>query len=78
MEQMIAYCGLDCAKCDAFIATKNNDNQKRIETAKNWSKEYNAEIKPEHINCDGCMSKSNKLFNHCLVCEIRKCAITKI
>lgn len=31
---MIAYCGLDCEKCDAFIATKNNDNLLREKTAK--------------------------------------------
>lgn len=27
MKEMIAYCGLDCEKCDAYIATIN-DNQK--------------------------------------------------
>lgn len=25
--KMIACCGLDCEKCDAYIATKNNDNE---------------------------------------------------
>lgn len=26
MKELIAYCGLDCEKCDARIATLNDDN----------------------------------------------------
>ncbi len=29
MKQVIAYCGLDCEKCEARIATVNNDNDLR-------------------------------------------------
>ncbi len=29
MNELIAYCGLDCEKCDARIATLNNDNDLR-------------------------------------------------
>ena len=25
MNKMIAYCGLDCEKCDAYLATINDD-----------------------------------------------------
>ena len=25
MKRLIAICGLDCEKCDSYIATKNND-----------------------------------------------------
>ena len=25
MKDMIGYCGLDCEKCDAYIATVNDD-----------------------------------------------------
>ena len=76
MTEMIAFCGLDCASCGAFIATKNNDDKKRIEVAKTWSKEYNGEIKPEDINCEGCQS-NGVLFGHCKVCKIRKCGLEK-
>ena len=34
MNKMISVCGLDCEKCDAFIATKNNDQALREKTAK--------------------------------------------
>ena len=29
MKDMIAYCGLDCEKCDAYLATINNDQDLR-------------------------------------------------
>ena len=54
MKQLIAICGLDCEKCDAFIATKNDDQALREKTAKLWSELNNAPILPEHIYCDGC------------------------
>lgn len=74
---MIAYCGLDCEKCDAFIATKNNDNVLREKTAKLWAKLNNAPILPEHINCDGCKVEGVKTFYCENLCAIRKCAIEK-
>lgn len=77
MDEIIAFCGLSCHKCGAYLATKFNDNEKRKQVAGQWSKEYNANIKPEDINCEGCLSRSENVFNHCKVCEIRKCGIEK-
>jgi hypothetical protein len=77
MNQMTSMCGLICSDCDAFIATQNNDDEKRSEVAKGWSEQYKAEIKPEDINCDGCISDSDCHFMHCQVCEIRKCGKEK-
>ena len=37
MNKMIAYCGLNCEKCDAYIATINNDQELRKKTAKLWA-----------------------------------------
>ena len=74
---MIAFCGLVCTECPAFIATKEDDNNKRKETAELWSKQFNASIKPEDINCSGCVSKSEVLFSHPRVCEIRKCGMDR-
>ncbi|MCL2144100.1 MAG: DUF3795 domain-containing protein [Endomicrobia bacterium] len=71
-----AYCGLDCLECDAFKATANNDDALREATAKNWSDMYNADIKPEQINCTGCKSDGIKVF-HCSNCKIRACNIAK-
>ena len=77
MREMTAVCGLLCSECGAFIATKNDDDEKRAEVAELWSKQYNQDIKPEDINCDGCTSDSDRLFGHCKVCEIRTCGQEK-
>ena len=51
MKQLIACCGLDCENCDARIATINNDDKLREETARKWSLMNNtSEITPETIN----------------------------
>jgi len=74
---MIAFCGLDCHECGAFLATQNDDGEKRSEVAKLWSKQFNVDIKPADINCDGCHSDGENVFSHCKVCEIRKCGKEK-
>ncbi len=74
---MLAYCGLACNRCPAYLATQNNDDALRKQTAIEWSKMYNAEIRPEHINCDGCKSGSERLFFHCSQCGIRSCTTEK-
>jgi hypothetical protein len=73
MEKMIAYCGITCTDCGAFVATQNNDDAKRKEVAEQWTKEYHVDIKPEDINCDGCLSEAGTVFNYCNTCEVRKC-----
>ena len=73
---MIAYCGLNCLKCDAYLATKENSEQKRKETAEKWSRMYRININPEQINCDGCKSDGQRFF-HCNMCNIRQCCQTK-
>ena len=77
MEKIIAYCGLVCDECSAYIATKNDDNEKRKETAELWSKEYGGDIKAEDINCAGCLTASENVYQHCKTCEIRKCGMSK-
>ena len=77
MKRLIAVCGLDCEKCDAYIATQNDDQALREKTAKLWSKLNNAPILPEHINCDGCRVNGRKTVFCDRLCGIRKCAMSK-
>lgn len=77
MKNMIGYCGLDCEKCDAYIATVNDDQALREKTAKTWADLNNALILPEHINCEGCRMNGAKTVFCDSLCEIRKCALKK-
>lgn len=77
MKKMIAYCGLDCEKCDAYIATVRNDQELREKTAKAWAELNQVPILPEHINCQGCRTKGIKTVFCDRLCEIRQCALKK-
>ena len=77
MKDMIAYCGLNCEKCDAYLATINDDQVLREKTAKLWAKLNNAPILPEHINCQGCRVEGIKTVFCDSLCDIRKCAQKK-
>jgi hypothetical protein len=76
MEKIIACCGLDCATCEARIATLANDDQLRILTAEKWKVQFSSDITPQMINCTGCREAGVK-FSHCAECEIRNCVNSK-
>ena len=76
-NKYIAYCGLNCEKCEARIATINNDDKLREKVAKEWSVLNKVEITPDMINCEGCRVDGKK-FPFCdSLCPIRKCGIEK-
>jgi len=77
MEQMVAYCGIVCTECPAYIATQNDDEELRKRTAERWAKEHQADIRPEDIICDGCLPGHTRYFSHCSECEIRACGIVR-
>ena len=77
MRDMIAYCGLDCEKCDAYLATIHDDQTLREKTAKLWAELNNAPIMPEHINCEGCRVNRIKTVYCDSLCRIRQCALKK-
>jgi len=77
MGKMLAYCGLDCSSCPAFLALKNNDQALREKTAPEWSKMYNSDLKPSDINCVGCAVAQGVHIGHCGECEYRKCGLSR-
>lgn len=77
MKEMFGYCGLDCGKCDAYIATICDDQVLREKTAKLWSELNKTAILPEQINCTGCRERGVKTVFCESICEIRKCAQEK-
>ena len=77
-KQLIAYCGLDCADCAAYKATKANDNAARKQIADEWNNKYGFGLKVKDVNCDGCLPvKGGRLLNYCATCEVRECARDK-
>jgi hypothetical protein len=77
MEILISCCGLNCATCDARIATIKNDDELRKITADKWRVDFSSpDISPAMINCTGCRVEGVK-FSHCEMCEIRKCVKMK-
>lgn len=77
MKKFIAYCGLDCEKCDARKATLDNDNILREKVAELWSELNGVEITPEMINCEGCRVDGVKTPYCDVMCPIRQCALGK-
>lgn len=77
MRDLIAICGLDCEKCEARIATLNNDDALRAKVAAEWSVLNQAEITPEMINCVGCRVEGPKTPFCASMCPIKKCARSK-
>ena len=79
MEEMIAFCGLSCHLCPTYIATKEDNDERRTRTAKKWSQTYekHKNLKPEDIVCDGCLAEGGRLFTTCSVCPVRKCGIKR-
>jgi hypothetical protein len=77
MADMIAFCGLDCAQCKGYIATKKADPGMKKALAAEWSRQYGHPFDPEKINCLGCTPADGPHLGYCEICEIRKCAVQK-
>ncbi len=77
MKRMIAYCGLDCETCDAYLATLHDDDAQRVRVAKLWSELNGVEITPEMINCTGCRMDGIKTPYCDSLCPIRQCALRR-
>ena len=75
MEKIIAYCGIDCSECPAYLATQKNDKKALKKVAKEWSDE-SMPFKLEDIYCDGC-NQNGRIFSWCNECPIRSCCSEK-
>lgn len=77
MSSLIAFFGIDCGECKALIATQNGDAKMKKAIAEEWSKEFGHQLKPEDINCIGCVVVNGLHIGYCNICEIRKCGAQK-
>jgi hypothetical protein len=70
----VAYCGLNCAKCDMYEAGHGNE-KKRGEILAWFKQERNKILKPEQITCEGCRGPLNAHWSE--DCKMMLCAKNK-
>jgi hypothetical protein len=78
MDKIIAYCGLVCSDCPAYIATQADDRAALEQVAAQWRKEYNVpDITVESVICDGCVAEDGRYCSHWYDCDIRVCGMER-
>ncbi len=74
MTPTIAFCGLDCAGCAAYLATQAEDEGLKQMVLEEWRVTYhNPEMSLAAVTCDGCTS-TGRLGGYCAQCPVRACA----
>ena len=75
-SKLIAYCGLDCATCPAFIATQENDLLKLTSLASEW---FDGSTDHAIILCDGCKPNrpDARIMKWCSECPVRICVMER-
>ena len=77
MAAMIAYCGLDCAGCEAYLTTQANDEAAKQKLLEKWRVEFDApDMTMAAVTCDGCTG-TERLGGYCQACAVRACAVEK-
>ncbi len=77
MERIVAYCGLVCSECEAYLLTQANDTAGLEALLARWRVEYNApDMKFEDVICDGCVIEGRH-GGYCGQCPIRACGVER-
>lgn len=78
MSVIIAYCGLVCSDCKAYIATQANDVAALEEMVAQAREQFNApDLTLESGMCDGCPTETGRKCGYCFECEIRACGVAR-
>jgi hypothetical protein len=78
MDTMIAYCGLTCTTCDAYVATQANDLAALERLAKKAREEWGmANATAASTMCDGCLANSERMCAYCYECAVRACGMER-
>ena len=76
MSNLIAFCGLDCAQCEAYQSTQANDLAWQERLVEKWRVEFKApEMSLKDVSCDGC--RGPRLGGYCASCPVRACATSR-
>ncbi len=74
---MISYCGIDCKKCESYLATQADNDVARKKIAEKCLVRFDVTLDPKEINCNGCKSDDVKCAFASTICEIRRCNIER-
>jgi len=77
LDDLIAICGENCARCRAYTASrsgKHSDLEQAAAESMEWA---GHQLSPEEVPCDGCRVPDGRLASYCFTCEIRACALDK-
>jgi hypothetical protein len=78
MDEIIAYCGLVCSDCPAYVATQADDHAALEQVAAQWREEYNApDITVASVICDGCVDPDGRHCGHWFECDMRACGMER-
>ena len=80
MDKIIAYCGLNCSECPAYVATQSGDPAALERVAAQWREAFNMpDLTAESVICDGCLPSEvgGRLSGYCATCAIRACAVER-
>jgi hypothetical protein len=76
-DRIIAYCGLVCTECPAYVASQADDREALERVAAQWREQfYEPRITADTVICDGCLGEG-RLSGYCSTCEIRACALER-
>jgi len=75
-DEIVAFCGLVCSECPAYIATQTDNRELMVKTARGWSTKDN-KIDPDEITCDGCQPIGERHNMFCGKCEVRTCGLER-
>jgi len=75
-KELFGACGIDCGKCPDYQAHVGNDDELKVKLAKDFSKQFDMDIKPEEVGCLGCHGPLHKPWSG-LECFFRQCSEKK-
>ncbi len=78
MEPRIAFCGVSCSECPAYVATQADDHEALEHVLGKWRAYFHApHLVVADILCDSCQMKGGRLNGYCQHCAIRPCALER-
>jgi hypothetical protein len=76
-DRIIAYCGLICTECPAYVATQADDREGLERVAAQWREQFEEpDITADSVVCDGCLGEGRH-SGYCSICAIRACAMER-